>query len=313
MLEMQKLTEIYLNECLYKKELSSKTLKAYAIDLRQFNRFVQKRKSENPQERQLINDYIIEIHKKYAPRTTKRKIASLKAFFHYLESEDIISENPFRKINVRFREPKKLPKTVPLQTIEKLMSEVYAQEANAHTNRKKRQLLRNITVIELLFNTGMRISELCHLQISDIDFTEHILLIKGKGNKERLMQITNPEVVHLLDDYYKEYREDIGKYRWFFLNQQNHRLSEQSVREMINKYVNAAQVDIHITPHMFRHSFATLLLEEGVDIRYIQEMLGHSSIKTTEIYTSISLNKQRSILIEKHPRNHLHLADTRYN
>lgn len=158
-------------------------------------------------------------------------------------------------------------------------------------------------MIELLFSTGMRISELCSLKPADIDMHGRSILISGKGSKERMIQIGNSSVAEILLEYTREYGREIGECGYFFVNRLNKRLSEQSVREMINKYTDMAGIELHITPHMFRHSFATYLLEADVDIRYIQEMLGHSSIKVTEIYTHVAMDKQKVILSTKHPRN----------
>ena len=133
----------------------------------------------------------------------------------------------------------------------------------------------------------------------------HSLLIWGKGAKERILQIGNPDVILALSAYIESFQTQIQQSGWLFVNRLGNRLSEQSVRLMINKYVELADIPMHITPHMFRHSFATLLLEADVDIRYIQRMLGHSSITTTEIYTSVSMHKQKAILTEKHPRNEM--------
>lgn len=302
------LMERYLEECELKKELSQKTLKAYRIDLKQFGSFLEAKACRDLEDKKLLNAYIMELHRNYAAKTTKRKIATLKAFYHYLEYEDILLVNPFRKINVKFREPQKLPRTMSLNTIEHLIGCIYREEQNADTEYRKRMALRDITIVELLFNTGVRVSELCCLDSRHVDLLTNTLIIKGKGNRERMMQITNPEVAELLKRYYTEFEEDIQQAGWFFVNRRHRRLSEQSVRDMLCKYVQQSELNTHITPHMFRHSFATLLLDEGVDIRYIQQMLGHSSIKTTEIYTSVSMKKQISILIEKHPRNRLHLT-----
>ena len=149
----------------------------------------------------------------------------------------------------------------------------------------------------------MRISELCSLKMSQFDFNDYIIKIYGKGSKERLIQICNVSVQQLIDKYIvtMELNED----DYFFLNRLGNRISEQSVRYMIKDYAKNANIPQHITPHMFRHSFTTLLLEEDVDLRYIQQMLGHSSITTTQIYTHTSISKQRTILASKHPRNKL--------
>lgn len=149
----------------------------------------------------------------------------------------------------------------------------------------------------------MRISELCSLKPSAVDLKSNNILIYGKGAKERIIQLGNPETLSSLLLYQETFHDDISTCGYFFVNRLKHKLSDQSVRYMINHYVELAGLDQHITPHMFRHSFATLLLEQDVDIRYIQKMLGHSSISTTEIYTHVSNAKQKDILVNKHPRN----------
>ena len=156
--------------------------------------------------------------------------------------------------------------------------------------------------MELLFATGMRISELCTLKNGDVDLENGIVLIYGKGSKERRIQIGNEEVIGVLKKYRNDFRVEIKSCGYFFVNQSGRVLSDQAVRRMINKYATLAAIELHITPHMFRHTFATALLEADVDIRYIQEMLGHSSINITEIYTHVTTSKQRDILATKHPR-----------
>ena len=136
-----------------------------------------------------------------------------------------------------------------------------------------------------------------------MDLENHMLKIFGKGSKERIIQIENPDVLKALSNYFRAFQDEIYTAGFFFVNKLKHRLSEQSVRAMINRYVNAVGYERHVTPHMFRHSFATLLLEEDVDIRYIQKILGHSSITTTQIYTHVAMAKQKEILSIKHPRN----------
>lgn len=136
-----------------------------------------------------------------------------------------------------------------------------------------------------------------------ISVKEGVIKIFGKGAKERIIQVGNTDVLEAVTEYYTAFAESIEATGYFFINRLGYRLSEQSVRNMITRYTNLAEIELHITPHMFRHSFATLLLEEEVDIRYIQQLLGHSSITTTQIYTHVSSKKQREILVTKHPRN----------
>lgn len=291
----------YLEYCQYRKRLDEKSLKAYRIDLKQYTLF----SSELPAclSKDTLDQYITALHKQFKPKTVKRKIASLKAFFHHLEYRELLSENPFLKLDIRFREAKLLPKTMPFHCIQLFLSTLYAQKEYATSEYQLRCCTRDIAVIELLFATGIRISELCSLRPSDIDMKSHNILIYGKGAKERILQIENPEVILAITSYQKTFKKDIEVCGYFFVNRLQHKLSDQSVRFMINHYAELAGIEQHITPHMFRHSFATLLLEQDVDIRYIQRMLGHSSISTTEIYTHVSNTKQKDILVHKHPRN----------
>lgn len=295
----------YMEYCEYRKRLDHKTIKAYRIDLIQYGSFSAGPPSgkSNCFSKDTLDQFITWLHKHYKPKTVKRKIASLKAFFHYLEYREILKENPFAKLDIRFREAKLLPKTIPLHSIQKFLSTLYSQKSHSKTSYELRCCIRDIAVIELLFATGMRISELCSLKPDNIDLESGNVLIYGKGAKERILQIGNPDVIAALTSYQEIFKDEINACGYFFVNRLNHKLSDQSVRFMFDHYAKKAGIDQHITPHMFRHSFATLLLEQDVDIRYIQRMLGHSSISTTEIYTHVSNAKQKDILVNKHPRN----------
>lgn len=291
----------YLDYCKYRKHLDSKTLKAYRIDLEQYNIF----STEIPDcfTKENLDQFITLLHRQYKSKTIKRKIATLKAFFHYMEYKEILDINPFTKMDLRFREAKLLPKTIPFHSIQAILNTLYQEKRTAKSDYQLRCCIRNIAIIELLFATGMRISELCSLKPADIDLQSKTILIYGKGAKERIIQIGNPEVISALIAYQEAFASDIAVCGYFFVNRLQKKLSDQSVRYMIDRYTKLAGIEQHITPHMFRHSFATLLLEQDVDIRYIQRMLGHSSISTTEIYTHVSNTKQKDILVHKHPRN----------
>lgn len=295
----------YLEYCLTQKRLDEKTIKAYKIDLFQFSDGISTTilLEITPS---ILENYIKKLHEKYKPKSVKRKIASIKAFFHYLEYRNIIIQNPFNKIQIHFREPVILPKTIPLYIVEKFLSTIYSQRSNAKTDYQKRNAIRDAAVAELLFSTGIRISELCNLKNNDVNLIDGIILIYGKGSKERLLQIGNSSVLDILMEYKNNFYQEILQCDHFFTSQSGKPLSDQSVRRMINKYSSIASIDLHITPHMFRHTFATSLLEADVDIRYIQEMLGHSSINITEIYTHVAVAKQKDILVNKHPRKNFH-------
>lgn len=306
MSNLQKHIENYLNYCKYQKRLDAKTLKAYNIDICQFLEqvFSIDVLDITPY---ILENYIAKLHQQFKPKTAKRKIASLKALFHYLEYKEILDINPFNKIQIKFREPVILPKTIPLNTVKLFLSTIYNQHLNAKTDYQRKNTLRDAAVIELLFSTGIRISELCSLKINDVDLYDRTILIYGKGSKERKLLIGSDDVINVLKRYKSVFLEKKQNQNHFFINQNGSVLSDQAVRRMINRYSALASIDMHITPHMFRHTFATSLLEADVDIRYIQEMLGHSSINITEIYTHVAMSKQRDILMTKHPRKDFHI------
>ena len=300
-MDMIKEMEQYLEFCKYRKELNRNTLKAYRIDLEQYLSFIKKDFLLKAR----IEEYITELHKKYKQKTVKRKIASIKAFYRYLEEEERLEgSNPFTKIRVKFKEIESLPRIIPRNDIERLLNYMYdvmkqsGQEATIY---------RDLSVIEMFFATGARVYEISNLKIQDIDLDNGIIKLFGKGSKERYVQIGSPEVLEVVKEYYRLNQQEIDKSGFFFVNRQGKRFSEQSIRRMIRKYSCQAGISIHITPHMFRHSVATYLLEEGVDIMYIQKILGHSSIKTTQIYLHIASKKQMEILKERHPRNQMRI------
>lgn len=304
---IESLVKNYLSYCSSQKRLDNKTVKAYRIDLTQFINYL------GTYELTMITQDILEmyisiLHQNYKPRTVKRKIASIKALFHYFEYKNLIEQNPFNKLHIKFREPIILPKIIPLHTMEYLLKTIYNQQNNAKTSYQRRAAIRDSAVCEMLFATGIRISELCSLSVLDVNLYEGIILVHGKGSKERRLQLGNVDVIEALKRYKTEFLTEIQNCQNFFVNQSGRPLSDQAVRRMIAKYSNLAAIDLHITPHMFRHTFATCLLEADVDIRYIQEMLGHSSINITEIYTHVAVSKQRDILTAKHPRKDFHIS-----
>lgn len=292
----------FMNYCRYHKKLSDKTIRAYKIDLSQYGDF------SNELSKQALWDYIEYLNKKYKPKTAKRKLATLKAFIHFLLLQDLIDFNPFDKLETTIKEPLLLPKTISLGVIAKLISFSYQQIVFAKSDYQIRSAVRNTAILELLFATGARVAEICTLRSDNVDLLGNSVKFYGKGSKERIIPIENFAVLSILRKYHSLFEKEIPDSGYFFVNKLGRRMTEQSVRNMINFYCKQCGVDMHITPHMFRHSFATLLLEEDVDIRYIQRMLGHSSITTTQIYTHVTSAKQKEILKTKHPRNKLNIG-----
>lgn len=297
----------YLHYCKFQKELDDKTIKAYRADLEQFIALLGGIGDDLDKEK--LNSYLQYLHRSYKQKTVKRKIASVKALFHYLEEEEIVELNPFHKVKTKFKEEVVLPKIIPRDIIERLLEHLYKERSIEECSEwHKKIILRDIAVVETLFSTGLRISELCHLQNKYVDLKNGVLCIQGKGGKERYLQIGNSDVLSILNVYKTSFEEEIKKQGCFFVNRYGNPLSEQSARRMIHKYADEIQADMNITPHMFRHSFATYLMEEDVNIRYIQKMLGHSSITTTQIYTYVSTEKEKEILRTKHPRNKMNMT-----
>lgn len=210
-------------------------------------------------------------------------------------------------MRISIKEQKILPKTIHMNNIKKLFKFVYKIKTN-HKDFNSfayKVIVRDIAILEFLFATGLRVSEVSNLKYTNIDLNSGNIRVIGKGNKERTIQICDAEVKMALKEYFSLFKDEIYKNKWIFINRLGNKFTEQSISNMIKKYQQAANINQYLTPHMFRHSFATMLLEEGVDIRYIQGMLGHASISTTQIYTQINMKQQRKILSTKHPRRNL--------
>ena len=293
----------YLEYCEYRKELDRKTLKAYRIDLRQYFEYI----CVDEPDKEKIEEYVTHLHKSYKQKTVKRKIASIKAFYNYLEETEIIAESPFRKIKVKFKETVTLPRIIPREEIEKLLNHMY-QCLNENDKASRKFMLRDVAVIEVFFATGARVYEISNIRDDSINLNTGLIRLMGKGGKERYVQISNTSILEVLKKYYDENEQSIKKSGYFFVNNRESRYTEQSIRLMLKKYTKQAGIERNITPHMFRHSFATYLIEEGVDVSCVQQILGHSSIKTTQIYIHIAAKKQAEILKELLPRNNMKIV-----
>lgn len=294
-MELSTLIANYMDHCENVKKLSPDTMKAYRIDLRQFREFV----GEEWMEKEALSRFIMHLNRRFEPRSVKRKLASVRAFFSDLEFNEIVEVNPFNKLHVKIQYPRQLPRTIPENVVRELL-----QSAYDGYEPERRETLLDIVVLELLFSTGLRVSELCSLTpdtflLSD---SELRLLVRGKGQKERVIELTTPELIKLLNTYRTEYVNEMSSQNAILINRRGRPLTPQSVRRVIHKHLERIGSTSNITPHMFRHTFATSLLEAGMDIRYIQSLLGHSSISTTQIYTHVASPRQTQLLAEKHPR-----------
>lgn len=289
----------YLQYCEHHKKLSAHTLRAYRIDMAQFIAYMECNHENlliKEVGKESIQAYVDYLALNYAPRSCKRKIACLKAFFNHLEFEDIITVSPFRKLRITIKEPKILPRIIKKADMSALLQHAYKTARDTKTFYQQFKAIRNIAIYELLLSTGIRVGELCALQADAIDFDSGTIHIFGKGDKERTVYLTSTVVTKALQNYAILRSQFPGLTSGcFFVNWNSKRMREENVRALLR---NASNLVLHkrITPHMFRHTFATALLENHVDIRYIQELLGHSSIKTTQIYLHLSNATIRSAL-----------------
>lgn len=311
------LTESYssfLNHCKLERNLSTLTMNAYKNDLNHFSDYLNLKKINNINEidKGVIRSYLEKIGNIYKPRSIKRKVATLKTFFVFFEQEEVINVSPFRKLRLNIERARSLPKTLPYASINKIFQAAYALNEEQNNDRMKNiETLRDIAVIETLFSTGVRVSELCNLKVSNVDLVGKQILVMGKGKRERVIPLCDGSTIQALMAYQAEYSDYLTQVEGtFFLNRDMKALSDQSVRRIMRKYQKLGGLSEAVTPHMLRHTIATMLLENGVDIRNIQVLLGHSSLSVTEIYTHVSLAAQREALGKRHPRQSIHIEET---
>ncbi len=300
----------YLDFCRINKKLAPSTIRGYRQALDNFIRFLEALEPPvtnwTQVRRKHLDHYLEVVSAHYSVATIKGLFSCLRLFFYFLQEDGLEIDNPFRRFRLHMQRPIPIPVSLTLGEVSEILEEAYKME-NPNAFRKARDLL----VLELLFSGGMRVAELCGITISRLDFVEKTIEVIGKGSKNRFIFLTNKEVLSLLEDYLA-LRSNLSLTNGNRLLPDHLLLSDRllplkpiQVRSLIKKYALAAGMSKQITPHTFRHTFASLLLEEGVDIKYIQEFLGHSSIKTTQIYLHTSNSRKREILAEMHPRKRL--------
>lgn len=290
----------YLAHCEKHKHLSENTIRAYRIDIDQFIAYRQRHHLDGSAvgdiNKEVIQDFVNELISTYAPRSCKRKIACVKSYFNHLEYEDEILVNPFRKIRIKLNEPKTLPRVIQRQDIREQMKFVYSSVHQAKTVFEKFLAMRTMACYELLIGTGLRVGELCHLKVDAIDRDNLTIRILGKGRKERVVYLASQQVIDAMRSYSQIKQTCRITSEYFFTNWNGSRMKEETVRRLIRE-IGKTVSHRKITPHMFRHTFATALLEKNIDISFIQVLLGHSSIRTTQIYLHLSNATIRSALM----------------
>lgn len=284
----------------FEKNFSDNTLDAYLRDIRKLRDFAVNDLDETGPDAisfENLQEYIYKLSKeKFSERSQARWISSVKAFFRYLLEEELREDNPAALLEG----PKLglyLPDTLSFDDVEKLILAI---------DRKTDLGKRNHCIIEVLYGCGLRVSELIDLKISNINFKEKYLKVEGKGDKTRFVPMAD-YTAKLIKDYIKNVRSGYKITKksedCLFLNSRGSSMSRVIVFIIIKELAHKAGISKKISPHTFRHSFATHLLQNGADLRFIQEMLGHSSITTTEIYTHLKTEELRDVILNYHPRN----------
>ncbi|MCU7543116.1 site-specific tyrosine recombinase XerD [Riemerella anatipestifer] len=290
----------FANALKFEKNLSNNTIDAYTRDIKKLQYFAENKLNDTSAldiSYEQIQEYLYQISKNYTnERSQSRWISSIKAFFKFLHEDELRADNPARLLET----PKLglyLPDTLNFEEIESLIEAI-----DKTTSLGK----RNHTIIETLYGCGLRVSELVELKISNLNFEEEFIIVDGKGGKTRLVPLAQ-YTAKLIKDYLLEVRSEIKinpKHSdILFLNRRGSKLTRVMVFIIIKDLALQANIKKNISPHTFRHSFATHLLKNGADLRYIQEMLGHSSITTTEIYTHLDNEDLRETIMKYHPRN----------
>jgi integrase/recombinase XerD len=303
--EYTKQYEIYLS---VERNLSNKSIKAYLSDLNGMiisfcNQSLITATKED------VRTYLESLtsNNQLKEPTIKRKYICIKAFFNYLVQKEKIIHSPISDFGRHFRMSKRIPKTLSVLEIEKLLNSPKQYMEQLHTPFRKWICIRNDAIIELLYVIGIRIGELVSIDLENIDLQERTILIFGKGRKERLLYISSNEVIEKIRTWLGV-RENLSpKANALFVNKYGGRLSIFSIEDIYSKYRDLSNVSKRSTPHYLRHSFATHLLNNGADLRSVQEILGHTSVSTTQIYTEVSVERKKDILTRFNPRNSLKL------
>ncbi len=290
----KKVIDEYLDYLKYNKNYSDKTILNYKLDLEDYFKLLDR---EGIKYKDVTYDILMNLFQYYETKnlvnkSVRRHISAIKGFYKYLTLEGTIKDNPFNLVSLP-KSAKKLPRYL---SYNELLEIFHSLEIKTPYD------LRDRLILELLYATGVRVSELTNIKLSDIDYSNQSIRILGKGEKERIVYY-NDVVADLLKDYLKDYQELNKKGEdYLVLNYHGEHLTTAGVSYIINEVIKKISFNKHVTPHMLRHSLATHLLNNGCDLLTVQELLGHSSISTTGIYTHVTLDEVKKVYQNCHPR-----------
>lgn len=279
------------------KGLSPNSIYSYTYDLKKFSEFLSREKKDilSATQEDIVKFLKFEKNKKHnSSRTLARSLAAIRQFYNFMSTTNSSMENPTVKIETPLIE-KSLPDFLTAKEVDALLGSISEDEVFE---------LRDKTIFELLYSCGLRISEAVELTLGEFDFINRFITVKGKGNKERIVPISN-EAVRLMKKYLKESRPVIIGNRisdYIFISKKAEKLNRKSVWRLLKGYVERTDITKNITPHTLRHSYATHLIENGADLRSVQELLGHVDISTTQIYTHLAKKKLKEIHKKYHPK-----------
>lgn len=288
---MQDYINKYLAHIEHNRNFSSQTVRAYRNDLNQYLSFLVAEKCHDPGDvtRLFLRGFLAFLKKQdYSKTTIARKVVSVRSLYKYLCREGILKCNPLENIRAP-KLDKKLPGFMSVTEAETLLNLPGLNSVPG---------VRDRAIMETLYSTGMRVSEVVGIDIEDIDYFNEVVKVRGKGKKERLQPVGN----HALDAIRSYLSKRGSDNKALFLNKRGGRLTGRSVARMLEKYVKMAGLSLNISPHTFRHSFATHLLDRGADLRSVQELLGHANLSTTQIYTHITTERLKQVYDKAHPR-----------
>ncbi len=299
------------------RNASAHTINNYLMDIRQFIAMQWGDDAKPPYEwlavdRFSARRFLITFQKNESKATTtRRKLSSLRSFFKFLVREEYVKQNPFSAV-VLPKKPKRLPRVMSVEEVKRLLEAPFVappdgDDSSDDTVWTAYQQARDVAILEVLYSCGMRIAELTGLTDEQVDILGGVVRVRGKGKKERLCALGGPandalqKCFAMRGDFYAA-RVDRGRAPAVFLNKHGGRLTPRSVERLMKKYLHIAGLNPELTPHALRHSFATHLLDAGADLRSVQEMLGHASLSTTQIYTHVSIERLKEVYEKAHPR-----------
>lgn len=295
---MEEYLDRYIRHLEVERNLSPFTIRNYSTDILGFNDFLKREeiKSLVDVDHSTIRNYLGQLMDNGTVRASiSRKMSALRSFFRYLNHQGILTEDPVSRISGPKRE-KRLPSFL---TSEEIISLLSAPDISTT------QGIRDLAILELLYASGLRISEIASLNIGSVDMETRQVRVWGKGSKERMVLMGQPAAL-VLEKYLKYGREQLlgqNTTDALFLNRYGNRIAERRIQYIIKKYAEKAGIKTRVYPHMLRHTFATHMLDGGADLRVVQELLGHSNLASTQIYTHVTRNQMRSRYLEAHPRS----------